>query len=409
MGGSLPRSGIGLACIPDDLDYWLIRPKPLPDELLSSWLVRLAHGLGCKVQTLTCELLGQEKWFWGTDIDRTQDRALLKLLADRTATPLSRVYGTTLASYEGHLWESYSLKGPLQWLTPCLRQGRHRAGKGQQYCPLCLLQDDAPYFRRHWRLACFVVCVEHGVVFQDCCQACGAPIEFHAHDFGSALLDEEIGNTKCGRCHTDLREGVADSDVSKAFIAFQRSMLEALNEGFSSSLPGAQAYSHLFFQGLVYVIRLLATNGHGCRLRELLLQSRGRLPLPTAFPTNRCKFEELSLPDRKSTMEMASEFFDDWPETFVARCRDSRVSSSYMLEYRGRSQPFWFEDAVRRQLSDLDYAPSELERRSVEEYLVRIGEPVSQNAVKRLLGVACQRRQGDPLAPPRNRWNPRGN
>jgi len=43
---------------------WPIRYKPLPDELLSSWLVRLAHGHGLKVQTFCNLIFGNRRQVW---------------------------------------------------------------------------------------------------------------------------------------------------------------------------------------------------------------------------------------------------------------------------------------------------------------------------------------------------------
>ncbi len=44
--------------------------KPLPDELLSSWLVRIAHGHGMKLQTFCAVIFGREKSIWNRDIDK---------------------------------------------------------------------------------------------------------------------------------------------------------------------------------------------------------------------------------------------------------------------------------------------------------------------------------------------------
>lgn len=38
---------------------WFIRPSPLPDETLSSWLVRLAYARKIKLQNLYFELVGR--------------------------------------------------------------------------------------------------------------------------------------------------------------------------------------------------------------------------------------------------------------------------------------------------------------------------------------------------------------
>lgn len=63
---------------------WPIRYKPLPDELLSSWLVRLAHGHGLKVQTFCNLIFGNKLQVWNRDIDRLAPEWLIAELSSKT-------------------------------------------------------------------------------------------------------------------------------------------------------------------------------------------------------------------------------------------------------------------------------------------------------------------------------------
>lgn len=67
-----------------------------------------------------------------------------------------------------------------------------------QYCQQCLATDDAPYFRRQWRLASRVSCFAHGCGLRDRCPACHA---------GIATFDqgELVPQHFCARCGFDLR------------------------------------------------------------------------------------------------------------------------------------------------------------------------------------------------------------
>ena len=69
---------------------WPIRYKLLPDELLSSWLVRLAHGFGLKVQTFSNLLFGCNYQVWNRDIDRFAPDWLVEQLSSHTGTPKVR-------------------------------------------------------------------------------------------------------------------------------------------------------------------------------------------------------------------------------------------------------------------------------------------------------------------------------
>lgn len=146
---------------------WLFRTKPKDDELLSSWLVRLAYGLALKLQVFTTQVLKKPAGFWSEDIDRASDRKLMQHLSIGTGTQYVRIEQTSIRYYEGKLWPVINSKGPQSWLLPHRRDGRYRTGNGQQYCQECLREDREPYFRRRWRLAHLVVCDIHHCYLQD--------------------------------------------------------------------------------------------------------------------------------------------------------------------------------------------------------------------------------------------------
>jgi hypothetical protein len=97
---------------------WPVHPHPYPDELLSSWLVRIAHANGEKVQTFCHHEFGIKHQVWNRDIDRLAPEWLLAALSEKTATPMERVYQTTLRRYEGVLFDHYVPSGVEKWITP---------------------------------------------------------------------------------------------------------------------------------------------------------------------------------------------------------------------------------------------------------------------------------------------------
>jgi hypothetical protein len=88
---------------------WPIRYKPQPDELLSCWLIRLAHGHGLKVQTFSNLLFGHRRQVWNRDVDRLGPSWLIEELSHRTGTPMSAAKATCLRAYEGVLFQSFKL------------------------------------------------------------------------------------------------------------------------------------------------------------------------------------------------------------------------------------------------------------------------------------------------------------
>ena len=93
-----------------------MRYKPQEDELLSSWLVRLAHGLNMKVQTLCNLEFGNQRQVWNRDIDRLGPPWLIETLSRRTGTPLRVAQQTTLRVYDGVLYRRFKSSGVLPWV-----------------------------------------------------------------------------------------------------------------------------------------------------------------------------------------------------------------------------------------------------------------------------------------------------
>lgn len=185
---------------------WPIRYKPLPDELLSSWLVRLAHGHGLKVQTFCNLIFGNRLQVWNRDIDRLGPDWLLNELSARTGTPLEIAYGTTLRAYEGLLYPRFKLSGVLQWILTLKMYHRKHEGFGLQYCPLCLREEPEPYFRKSWRVAFNTVCVRHQCMLRDRCPNCGAGVAFHRQDMGAPDFVAIDSLSACHQCGFDLSE-----------------------------------------------------------------------------------------------------------------------------------------------------------------------------------------------------------
>lgn len=182
---------------------WPIRYKPLPDELLSSWIVRLAHGHGMKVQPFCNRLFGNTRQVWNRDVDRLAPAWLLEALATHTGTPACNVFATTLRRYEGVLYERFRSSGHLHWVQVMQMYHRKRMGYGQQYCPQCLRGDPTPYYRTRWRLSIITVCSKHRCMLLDQCLACGSPVSFHRVDTG-LLLDNSRDLAGCVSCGSDL-------------------------------------------------------------------------------------------------------------------------------------------------------------------------------------------------------------
>ena len=160
---------------PADLSgrLWPIHLKPLEDELLSSWMIRLARAYDIKPVWFW-------RLFWPVDfrtVDIEAPGGLVDLLASKTATPFACAAGTTLTM----LAHEYGVVHHVR------------------YCCACFARDPEPYFRRRWQLQSFLLCETHGIRLSN-----GCPHWRHE------LTPEKVPLTRdsmawCVQCGEDLR------------------------------------------------------------------------------------------------------------------------------------------------------------------------------------------------------------
>src|SRR6185369_2217960 len=179
--------------------FWPSHPKPQEDELLSSWLVRLARSNGLRLHTF-CDIAWPHKAIWNRDIDKSADDQILTLIAAKTATPIKRAFQTTLQAYESWLYEKHNPAGNTKWIMPVGIYHRIRRRYGMQCCTRCLADDTEPYFRRPWRIAFVTACEIHKCMLIDKCPSCDSPIIYHR-----CSLDLE-SISLCSGCGLDLRK-----------------------------------------------------------------------------------------------------------------------------------------------------------------------------------------------------------
>ena len=178
-------------------DRWPVAVAPQADELLSSWLHRLALANGVAPRAFG-DIVSGAGGMWSARLDLRLPQALAAWLSARTG----------LASDEiSVLAMSDNAMAPL-WL-PQRETAHRRRSTWLQFCALCLADDRVPYFRRCWRLASRVSCFRHGCGLRDRCPACrGGLAPFAQAD----LAPQHIG----ARCGFDLRAAARISVAATA-------------------------------------------------------------------------------------------------------------------------------------------------------------------------------------------------
>jgi hypothetical protein len=317
---------------------------PLPDELLSSWIVRLAHAHLMKAYTFGRLVLPGVN-LWNRDIDKAVSETVIQVLAARTPASVQQVVHTTLRSYEGRLYGQHYTKGNTPWILPLGIYHRTRRRLGMLFCPSCLVKDGAtPYFRKKWRLAISVVCLDCGVSLQDQCPCCQEPIVFFRAELGrkSALPDRSI--TVCHKCGFDLRESVAQG-APATLISQQQEWYRIMEEGWRADM----LYPHLYFEVLHHLVKLLFSSRPRVHSLQQYVVSQLAIPLPPAYfqlARGRQPFEQLPLEVRSVLLLQAGWLLQEWPHRFVEVGERVNLTSTPLL-CDMQNPPFWYETVVK--------------------------------------------------------------
>jgi|GEM_PF-1402147 len=194
-------------------------PKPLPNEVLSSWFARVAEANAVKQHSLAFMRIGAQKPPWSWNLDLEGGEWFWQRLCEVTGTDLNVGRGTTLLGYADVVFPSQAKSKRRLWILPNRTSQSKLITDGIQFCPVCLSEGELSYYRRQWRLAFFTFCPIHKVMLYDACPLCGAPIAYHRRD-----CSVEVGATKslgyCYNCLGDLRavgKIRPESDYSKVF------------------------------------------------------------------------------------------------------------------------------------------------------------------------------------------------
>lgn len=324
-------------------DLWPLHPKPLSDELLSSWLVRLAHAHGLKVQTLCRLFFGNEHQVWNRDIDRLAPAWLTESLSLHTATPYDVVRKTTLRVYEGRLYRRYQEASTLPWILPLRIFHRKHQGYGLQFCPRCLAEDMEPYFRKRWRVAFCTYCPTHGVMLHDRCPHCEEPVVFHRLELGETLRVDSGPLALCFNCGFDFRTASAEPPVFYAQSAFKAMNEAVLRLGHKGRL--CKPRSVLYYNVLHHLCWLMVVKYRRVRLRDYVCGRVGAPKLP--ITPGRLLIEARSVQERHYLVQLAFWILADLEVRLTGAWRARTVTYSALLrDFEDR--PYWYDSVVGR-------------------------------------------------------------
>ena len=297
------------------MQLWPIHPKPYPDELLSSWLMRIAIRSGFNLSTLCRQLLESEH-ATPREIDRVYSDTLIQKLAAGTGQSQETVRKSTLVDDEGYAYLNRGY-GMNHWIFPTtvFEKMTHN---GLAYCPECLATDAEPYYRKSWRYAFNPVCTVHRRFLKQGCPACEAPFIYFASD----TVPNDRTMHYCLQCGHWLGDWPAESAEQPLTIEHLIDIQALLTAGIARNTFDLPNYGTVSAIAYLQILHALA---YAMRLPEkaaLAIEHYPYVPADLSLPPREQDYASLPLEMRRpetigTALCLASTLIADWPTCVV--------------------------------------------------------------------------------------------
>jgi len=320
---------------------WTLSTPLLPDEIASSWLVRLAFVQGVDVLSLTGDLWPGWRC-WTQDLDRGASEEHRRTLESASGLPADAFRAATIGSVIGCVADLDGRpRGRWPWTTTVGSRNTRRHG-GLQFCPACLAEDAVPYYRLHWGLAWHAVCEDHAAVLLDRCPACQAPLEPHRLEVrdGSPVL--------CATCKRDLRAARGDlvATADPAVIAFQRAADAVMREGSAHVLGQSVTARQWFALAAFFATFLRRSDYHGGGPVRRVLEALDVSPPELDRMSRSVELESLRSGDRHALFARLGPMLSFDRDTLASALAAAAITRQALCP-KGTVLPDALEDVVR--------------------------------------------------------------
>ncbi|MCT7588181.1 TniQ family protein [Aliarcobacter butzleri] len=357
--------------------FFLIVPQPLEDELLSSWLTRVAieHRRQLPI-FLTLFVKKEGNQVSRRDLDFIFDEKFLENLASKSNLKKEDIFKMSLRSEEGYLFSCNDcLYPPLQ----IRKLTDKRTHNGLMYCPKCLAEDKIPYFRKKWRYQFYNACPKHKVFLTDRCWRCYEKINF-------AKIKHFKEICICHKCEKDFRENLVIKINSnfeyglKAINWFEK----GLNDGYF--IIDDEKINSLFVFESFTVLRSIVD-----RKNELNLEY---FPLIEEYKTICKKLEKYN---SKKALSIQKEFlltslvfylFEEFPNNLLNFVSKNKLTHRDFL-HGFKDIPFWYRKKIDNHIPMENKIGREINESEVIgaiKYLESVGERINIINVAEIVG-----------------------
>lgn len=355
----------------------LVIPNPLSDELLSSWLVRMAFEHHRLLPTFMHYHIGYDiEHFSSLDLDFKYDESLFDKLSSKTRFSLETIKTMSLRSQEGQLFICDNCLDPPKQIR---RQINKQSHYGQMFCPKCLAEDTIPYWRKQWRYHFYNICPKHKIFLADRCGNCYRRIQIVKMNSMKELV-------YCPNCKRDLRLTISPriplqfEDAIEAVKWFET----GLDNGYFV-IGGTQVKSLWIFQAYTR-LRWLLDRGEKLILQDFSILEDYKLLCKQLLHYNSKK----GAPVYKNFFlnAMVCHLFQNFPTNLIQFAHDNHLTHrEFTHALKGAS--FWYKEMLFEHIppqNKIGREISESEVLGAINYMKKHGMHINQFEVAKMVG-----------------------
>jgi len=357
--------------------FFLIVPKPLPDELLSSWLTRMAIDHRRKLASFLSLFVKREgNRISSIDMDFLYNEKLFHKLALKSNFPIKNILDMSLRSEEGYLFACNNCLYPPKQIRKLKDKRTHN---GLMFCPKCLAEDKIPYFRKKWRYYFYNACPKHKIFLTDRCWCCYERVLF-------SKIEHHRGVSYCSKCEKDLSTTIAIPLQSnykyglKAIKWFEKGLQKGyfiINHKKVASLFVFESFTNLCF--------LLD------RKQELVLDNFPLIEQYYAVCKKLAKYDSKKATSIQKDFILASMvyfLFQNYPKNILSFADTNHLTHKEFIQ-SFIDVPFWYKKMIDKLIpvqNKRGREISESEVRAAIKYLQKLNTNVTQEAVANVIG-----------------------
>jgi len=313
-----------------------LHPQPQHDELLSSWMVRLAFANGFFLHTFYNKVLNYKGPIWTRDIDRFCPNNLLDLIASNTGQNIESLKNLTFYEYIGTIVDKITINGNSRWIMPQGKYHRLHKRASVQICPLCLKEKS--YFKKQWRLSLFAICEKHQCLLYERCPKCNSYISYHRLGINNKpilLPDENIA--RCYFCGLEFQKLLPER-LDNVYVGNYAQLLTNLIKNNDYGYYQYSDSSVEFYNGVRFLISaIIGRRGEKLRNRLYL---KTNIELSEISSKKIIGFEYLSVKERFNIMIVIAWLLNNWPNNFISIFKVLKYTKSNFTDYK-KIIPIW--------------------------------------------------------------------